>query len=461
MNERALSIDFLRGLAIVGMVLSGQMLWHAELPAWLFHAQVPPPLFVFDPGVAGITWVDLVFPFFLFSMGAAFPLALRRRLETKGESAASVVAGIVKRWVLLAFFAIALANLRGNMLAGFTPRVAALIGLAAWACFGALFMRFDRLSAKANRRVGCAAVAGLVGLMLLVKFAGGADVSVHRSDIIILVLANMSLFGSLVWLCTRSNWRVRLALVALIAASRVGATVDGSWTQALWNAQPVSWLMHVEYLKYLCIVLPGTLVGDLMWQRMQQQPATGTPATAPWREGVVLLLLAGLFGVNMWGLFVREVSATVEASALLGALLLVLARKLRENEIIVWGLFWLALGLCFEPFEGGIKKDYATLSYFFVTSGLASFTIAGVDIAVRRFGVPFRVLPACGQNPMVAYTAAGFLLMPLLVLTGLAPLLAKLAASGPWTGVLRGVLVTAGVMAVAVWFTRRKWFWRT
>ena len=52
MEKRAYAVDLLRGLAIVGMVLSGQILWHAELPAWLFHAQVPPPSFR--------TFVDLV-----------------------------------------------------------------------------------------------------------------------------------------------------------------------------------------------------------------------------------------------------------------------------------------------------------------------------------------------------------------------------------------------------------------
>ena len=459
MNGRALSIDFLRGLAIVGMVLSGQMLWHAELPAWLFHAQVPPPKFVFDPSVAGITWVDLVFPFFLFSMGAAFPLALRRRIEIKGESVKSIIAGIVKRWVLLSFFAIALANLRNGMLTGFAPRVAALIQLAAWICFGALFMRFDKISIRNNRIIGICAAAGLIGLMLLAKYAGGAGVSVEHSDIIIMVLANMSLFGSMAWLLTRGNRLARLAIVAVAAASRVGATVDGSWTQWLWDFAPISWLVRVEYLKYLCIVLPGTIVGDMIWERMNKGSDGGT--TDKRCEIATLVLLVSTFAVAMWGLFVRQVTATVIASAVLGCGMLITSRKSREREIVSWGVFWLALGLCFEPFEGGIKKDYATLSYFFVTSGLASFTIAAVEIAVRRTGARFRVLTACGQNPMVAYTAAGFLLMPLLVLTGLAPLLAKMAALSPWAGVLRGVIVTAAVMAVAAVFTHRKWFWRT
>jgi predicted acyltransferase len=42
---------------------------------------VPPPDHKFNPAIPGITWVDLVFPFFLFSMGVAIPLALRNGKE--------------------------------------------------------------------------------------------------------------------------------------------------------------------------------------------------------------------------------------------------------------------------------------------------------------------------------------------------------------------------------------------
>ena len=53
--KRVAAIDLLRALAIIGMVASGQMFWNTELPAFMFHAQVPPPTFVFNPDVAGIT----------------------------------------------------------------------------------------------------------------------------------------------------------------------------------------------------------------------------------------------------------------------------------------------------------------------------------------------------------------------------------------------------------------------
>ena len=91
------------------------------------------------------------------------------------------------------------------------------------------------------------------------------------------------------------------------------------------------------------------------------------------------------------------------------------------------GFFWLGLGLALEAFEGGIKKDYATFSYFFVTSGLASFVLIAAGIAMRRLNVRFSALVKCGQNPMVAYTAAGFLIMPLLTLLHLAPYLQTFA----------------------------------
>ncbi|MBQ5619617.1 MAG: DUF5009 domain-containing protein, partial [Alistipes sp.] len=113
--KRVAAIDVLRALAIIGMVVSGQMLWNAELPAFMFHAQLPPPTFAFNPEVPGITWVDLVFPFFLFSMGAAMPLALRRR-EEQGAGWKEVTGSALHRFVWLASFAIILGNTRMGLL---------------------------------------------------------------------------------------------------------------------------------------------------------------------------------------------------------------------------------------------------------------------------------------------------------------------------------------------------------
>jgi predicted acyltransferase len=77
MNEPPLSshpprfpaLDVLRGVAILGMVFSGMLPRDVYWPGWMYHTQVGPPNFQFTPSVAGITWVDLVFPFTLGVMG--------------------------------------------------------------------------------------------------------------------------------------------------------------------------------------------------------------------------------------------------------------------------------------------------------------------------------------------------------------------------------------------------------
>lgn len=70
--KRAISLDVFRGYAIVTMVLSGTIA-SGVLPGWMYHAQMGPRSnYTFDPQLYGITWVDLVFPFFLFGHGSCY-----------------------------------------------------------------------------------------------------------------------------------------------------------------------------------------------------------------------------------------------------------------------------------------------------------------------------------------------------------------------------------------------------
>ena len=399
-------------------------------------------------------------------MGAAFPLALRKRLEQRGESVALILTVVVRRWALLALFAVALANLRSGVTGTLPGWGSSLLQLAGWGCFCALFMRIDRFSDRQNRMVCLSGVAGIAALLAAARWGWGLPVSAERSDVIILVLANMALFGSLVWLYTRNNLLARLGVLALLAALRLGSGVEGSWNEALWNWSPVPWLFRFDDLKYLCIIIPGTIAGDRIYEWMTQS-GEDAPGASRRREVWILVLLVTLICLNMWGLFARQLVVNLAA----GVLICLLLRRLLRGDgsatgrlhgsLFGWGFFWLMLGLALEAFEGGIKKDYATFSYFFVTSGLASFVLIAAGIAMRRLNVRFSALVKCGQNPMVAYTAAGFLIMPLLTLLHLAPYLQTFAELCPWMGVVRGVLVTAAVMAVTVFFTNRRLFWRT
>lgn len=153
----------------------------------------------------------------------------------------------------------------------------------------------------------------------------GVGVSVVRSDIIILILADVVVAGSLIWWLTRRNLWLRMGIVALIAALKLGAAVPGSWNEAVWNFSPVPWLFRTEFLQYLCIVLPGSVAGDLFarWLARGQQeerPALSGQIAA---AGLTALLLA----VNMWGLFTRTLTLNLVLTLALGAAAWMLLRK--------------------------------------------------------------------------------------------------------------------------------------
>ena len=466
--KRVAAIDLLRALAIIGMVASGQMFWNTELPAFMFHAQVPPPTFVFNPDVAGITWVDLVFPFFLFSMGASMPLALRRR-EQKGEGVREVTVSALHRFVWLASFAIVLGNTRMGMLSATKPWVASLMTLGVWALFFAMFVRVPNLDRRKNAILNWCGFALLVGATMLYKPLFGVEVSLYRSDVIILILASMALFGTLLWWATRNSTLVRVAIIGGVALLKMASSVDGSWCQWLWQQTPAVWLFRFEFLKYLCLVLSGTMAGDVIYRALKTGVTSerASDRRSGWLTATLVVLLVAIIVVTMWGLFVREVATTVAVTLALCAVVGVVLANLRTTEqpllkaLFALGVVLFIIGLVAEPMEGGIKKDHATVSYFFVTGGLASFVLTAALALEIRFGVRLRALEACGANPMFAYTASGYLLTPILTLTSLSVVIDRVANMGPWWAFGRGVLFALLVIAVTYPFTRKNYFWKS
>ncbi len=132
------------------------------------------------------------------------------------------------------------------------------------------------------------------------------------------------------------------------------------------------------------------------------------------------------------------------------------------RKLWVAGAYLLMLGLFFEAYEGGIRKDYATYSYYFVSSGLAflsllAFSIIG-DVYTAEKGL--KPLVMAGKNPMIAYVGVNLVVNPLLNLTGLMEYV-NLLNENAWLGFLRGVLLTSVVVAMTMFFSKLKWFWRT
>lgn len=465
-QKRAFALDALRGFAILMMVFSG-IIPYGTLPRWMYHAQVPPPDHLFNGNLPGITWVDLVFPFFLFAMGAAIPLALSRRIE-KGETYWTVIKQILARGLLLMGFALYIQHVRPYTM---NPNPTTRTWLLALLGFALLFPVLTRLPNTwkwwIRWAIKLAGWGGAIALMLMLRYPDGSGFSFERSDIIIRLLAVAAVFGSLVWLATRKNLPLRLGVMGILMALRLSSGVDHAWTQ-LFNAYPVSWAFAWSFTNYLFIVIPGTIVGDMILSWMKSpEKKTDQPWSAVRLNAIVGLMIGALVMVVV-GLFQRWIWQTVAVGSAMCALGFLLLRKPNNSaerllkDLFAWGVYWLVLGLVFEPHEGGIKKDGATMSYYFVTSGLAIFVLIAftviIDVLKRKRAL--QLLIDNGQNPMIAYAGEGNFILAVFALTGLAKWLTGILNT-PWLGVMYGALLTL-LLAISVSaFTRLKVFWRT
>jgi len=464
-TNRNFGIDMLRGLAIIGMVLAAVIPWNSTFPGWMYHAQVGPPDFVFNPNNPGITWVDLVFPFFLFAMGAAFPLALRKKLESGDFKTIGI--SVIRRGVLLVFFSIMLAyltpdNLNANI------KVNYLTSLITFLCFFLVFMGFE---GSLLRRY-LIQFAGFLIIALLVYYHSeivGNTFYKSKNNIIILVLANMAVVGTVCWLLTSNNHMLRIAIMVAFIGMWFSKDVAGSWTSKLWNFHPsVHWFYNFAYLKYLCIVLPGSILGDLLLRYKK----THTSAYAKESISKVnwIVILSFLFVVfHVVTLYTRELNLNLVGHVFFGVIFYVLFQKTDDNYLayykllIGWGYVFTSIALFFEPIDGGIKKDPSSFSYWFLTSGLAFIFYIFCEFITKKYTSNFLVKAIIqnGQNPMIAYCVSAFFITPILGLLGILPLFDALSAQSPYLGLIRTAVYMVLMIGVTNYATHKGWFWRS
>lgn len=464
MNERAFSIDALRGYAIITMVLSATIVM-GILPGWMYHAQLPPPTNIFNPDIPGLTWVDMVFPSFLFAMGAAFPFSIGKKYRS-GTSKMRLAGNALWRGVLLTYFAIVIQHFYPYMTGGDT--------ISQWLaifCFALLFAIYMRLPGKISNRVRLAVqiVAMVIGVAIIttIDYPGDRTFDLHTSNIIILILANMAVFASLLYIFTIDRPVLRIAVLALLFGAFLSASVPGSWMYDVLSYSPVTWFYNPTYLKYLYIVIPGAFAGEILCRWMNERNNDNRVSTSRMQAWMMIAITLAVIVVNLYCLYMRYLVLNIALTVLLLASGWCVLRRSSDfgtlwKKLFVAGAFMLMLGLCIEAFEGGIKKDPVTFSYLFTTSGLSFMALIFFSVVCDYFrchrGTAFLVMS--GQNPMLAYVADNLFIFPILHLCGLWKYL-EVFGQSPWLGFLQGVLLTSLVVLVTMFFTKIKWLWRT
>ncbi len=408
MKNRCLSLDFLRGVSIFGMIFSA-IVPSGVLPAWMYHIQNPPPTHALDTSVSGISWVDLVFPVFIFCMGAAIPLSGQKKME-KGISAFGYIKESITRFFMLWLFSYLYVLMNFSTAEGFWPQLFTMLGFFALFPLYKVLENGGKVWSICGLRVKKSVATRAVGLLLVLyiitigHFEFGEAVNVHRRGIIIFLLAFLYLSGSLIWYFTRNSYGARMVIFGLLLIFTF-VTKELGWPAATYSNPNIRWWFNMEYFYFLLILIPATLIGDLL----------GKSGRLPYKQMAVISCV-----------------------------------------LMVWGLLMI-------PLEGAITKVPCTISYCFVCCSIAVVMFALSDLLCRYMADSFvvRVFSGAGKNPLMSYIAFDNLVLPLLKITGAIYLYRAAYPDGyHLIGVLRAAVAVFCTMWIVSAFTKKGIFWR-
>lgn len=229
--KRVFSIDIFRGLNMLLMIFVNNVSEVKGLPWWTYHRG----------DVNGMTYVDMVFPGFLFLMGMSIPLSVEAR-EARGESRSKIWTHVITRSLSLLALGLFIANaLRVN---GRDPRasgmwwtVLGIVGIAlAWLRFPGERKRKGLY--RTMRYAGLALIAVLFLIFRRVTPEGqiaGLDFSYWE---ILGLLGWAYLLVSAIYLLSGKRFQILAAAFAVMVALNVFSTLG--WLKWM-NAGPLSW----------------------------------------------------------------------------------------------------------------------------------------------------------------------------------------------------------------------------
>ncbi len=347
-GARLESLDVFRGLVIVVMTFVNYLAGVSHIPAWAKHLPAE---------AEGYTFVDVVFPAFLFIVGVAIPLAFHRRVA-EGQNLPALVRRILMRSASLIFVGVLLVN------APVYAPESAVLGKSLWCLLGLICVfvvwgEFPaRLAWERSRWVLGMRVAAGVGLAILVLLFRGKSAS-----------------GDVVWL-QHSWW----GIPGLIGWAYLVCSL-------LYLASRANQVALMGLLGFLLALYVGDRHGALDW-------------LGPLRSFVGIGPVLGSTAADvMMGVLVGNCFVGERAS---------MSNRARARFFLLFGLGLYCTGELVRPLHG-INKIAATESYALVTGGICCVLFALVFWVVDMRGVSRWAAPLApiGRNALLAYLLPG------------------------------------------------------
>jgi heparan-alpha-glucosaminide N-acetyltransferase len=223
---RIVSIDIFRGLTMAVMIFVNALPESAGLPWWTYHAHAEQDL---------MTYVDMVFPFFLFIVGMSMPLSIAQRLK-RNPSQGALWLHVALRCVSLLVLGLILANAEKADPArmGMSGSLWGLLGLVSCALFLNVYPKSARFPAYSTILRG-AGLAGVIALFAIFRRTahGGQVAWIDFSYPEILGLIGYSYFAAALlyiparrWKWAAAVWFVLLTLLCVFTAAKMLPFVD-------------------------------------------------------------------------------------------------------------------------------------------------------------------------------------------------------------------------------------------
>lgn len=385
-SVRVTSIDIFRGLTMALMIFVNDLSGVKGLPWWNYHM---------PENANGMTYVDMVFPAFLFILGMSVPLAVEQRLKN-GASMGQLLWHVVLRTLSLLILGLILANAskgdrRLMRLDGDTWALIALLGAVSfWTVYG-----------RSERYRFIFRVLKITGLVLMVAMFA--------------IFRRTTDGGHVAWIDI-SYWEI----LGLIGWSYLAASILYIPTRR-WHWAPLAWFVALLLMNVLTsakwITFPDRLP-SYVW---------------PLQSGALASI--AMAGVVTSTIFLGETRKLTFRQKAIPALLFAGA---------VLGVGWVLMPL-------GISKIRATPSWCFYSVGSSVLLFTALfwicDVKKRTSWAAF-VRPA-GANALFTY------LLPDFYYSAFGGLLGSHFETG-WPGVAKSVLFTGVILVVAAVFTKWK-----
>lgn len=182
-NDRWLSIDFLRGLSVVGMLLViNPGAWDLRYD-WLIHADW-----------VGLAVADMIFPTFLFCVGMSLPLSLIKRLDAGYGSSRLYQQVIVRSFALVCIGIILNAFPTFDITSLRIPGVLQRIGLCYAICACILLLLF-RNNRSPILQLTLTSFGVLLAYWLLLEFFSNSSTAAYSSVDSLPAIVDRGIFG--------------------------------------------------------------------------------------------------------------------------------------------------------------------------------------------------------------------------------------------------------------------------